>query len=267
MKYVLFVGSLLLTISSRAQELFVFTEPASNMATKSLGLRLDNYVFKPTASLQTNYLLIPEIMFGVSKNFMVHGDLFFQTQTDCFALEGGSLYLKYRIYSSDEVQQHFRIALFSRMSTNNGVINQQSIDLYGFNSGFEAGIVATQLLHKYAFSSGLSMVDAQNNANNKFPNGNQDNKAINLSISLGKLLLPKQYLNYRQTNVNLMIEFLSQLNLGSDKYYFDAAPSIQCIFNSQGRLDLGYRTQLIGNLNRSFEQEIFIRLEYNFFNL
>jgi hypothetical protein len=57
-------------------------------------------------------------------------------------------------------------------------------------------------------------------------------------------MLPKEYKDYRQTNLNLMIEFLSQVNTGSGKYYMDIAPSVQMIFNSQSRLDIGYRKEL-----------------------
>jgi hypothetical protein len=79
-------------------------------------------------------------------------------------------------------------------------------------------------------------------------------------------MLPKAYRDYKQTNINLMIEFLSQVNTGSGKYYMDIAPSVQMIFNSQSRVDVGYRKELSTTLLRTAPNGFFVRLEYNFFN-
>ncbi len=80
-------------------------------------------------------------------------------------------------------------------------------------------------------------------------------------------MLPKAYKDYGQTNINLMLEALSQVNTGSGKYYIDIAPSVQLIFNSQGRLDIGYREELSTTLLRTAPNGFFVRLEYNFFNV
>jgi hypothetical protein len=139
--------------------------------------------------------------------------------------------------------------------------------MYGHNSGFEAGIVATQLLQKVALSSTLSIVKAYDNGNdNKFSYGSDKSKAINHTISFGKLMLPKRYTSYKQTNVNLMIECLSQVNIGSGKYFIDIAPSVQVIINSQSRVDIGYRKEISSTLLRTAPNGVFIRLEHNIFN-
>jgi hypothetical protein len=139
--------------------------------------------------------------------------------------------------------------------------------MYGHNSGFEAGLVATQLLRKVALSTGVSFVKARDNGNNnKFIYGSKDSKAVNYTFSIGKLMLPKEYKDYRQTNVNLMVEFLNQVNVGSGKYYMDIAPSVQFIFNSQSRVDIGYRKELSSTLLRTAPNGFFVRLEHNFFN-
>ena len=266
MKIRLCIAMLLLCLSGSAQELFTFTEPASNMAAKSIGLRLNNYFVQEKYTSKTDYHVIPEVMVGVSKKVMVHGDAFFSNRGNHFAAEGGSIYAKYRFLSNDDVQQHFRMAAFGRYSFNNSLIDQEEINLYGYNSGFEGGVVATQLLHKVALSSALSFVKAMDNSNNnKFPEGNAG-KALNYTLSAGKLMLPKVYTDYKQTNLNLMLEFLSQWNLGSGKYYIDAAPSVQFIFNSVARVDIGYRTQLSHTLLRTSLNGVFVRLEYNLFN-
>lgn len=96
--------------------------------------------------------------------------------------------------------------------------------------------------------------------------GLENGKAINYTFSIGKLMLPRQYKDYRQTNLNLMAEFLSQVNTGSGKYYLDFVPSVQFIFNSQGRLDIGYRKELSSTLLRTAPNGFFVRLEYTLFN-
>lgn len=268
MKARLLIAMLLASLTAMAQELFVFTEPASNMASKSVGLRLNNYMMPGASTAKINYQLVPEIMVGVSKKIMIHGDVFLSNRTSALLAEGGSIYAKYRFFSNDDVQKHFRMAAFGRYSFNNSVIGQEEIDLYGRNSGFETGVVATQLLHKVALSSGISFVKALDNGNgNKYPYGNSDRKAVNYTLSVGKLILPKEYKDYDQTNVNLMLEFLNQYNVGSKKYYMDIAPSVQLIFNSVARIDVGYRQQLSSTLYRSAANTLFVRLEYNFFNV
>lgn len=266
-KYFIIVSVLMLHHGGFAQELFAFTEPASNMPAKSIGLRLNNYLMGENKSSKINYHLVPEVMVGVSKNIMLHGDLFLSNRNKQLSLEGGSIYAKFRFLSTDDVQKHFRMAAFGRLSYNNSDIHMDEINLYGHNSGWETGIVATQLLHKVAISSGLSYVNATDNGRgNKFSFGDKNRKAINYTFSVGKLMLPKEYTDYKQTNVNLMLEILSQFNLGSGKYYIDAAPSIQFIFNSQSRIDIGYRKELSTTNLRTAPNGFLIRFEHNLFN-
>ena len=63
-------------------------------------------------------------------------------------------------------------------------------------------------------------------------------------------MLPKEYRGYGQTNLNIMREFLSQVNIGPGKYYMDIAPSVRMIFNSQARIAIGYKKQLSTRLSR-----------------
>ncbi len=258
----------LLCDAAKAQELYTFTEPASNMAAKSVGVRLNNYIMDESRITKTNYHLVPEVMVGVSRRIMIHVDAFLSNRNSSFVAEGGSLYAKYRFLSHDDVQTHFRMAAFGRYSFNNSNIRQEEINLYGYNSGYELGVTATQLLHKVALSSGLSLLKATNNGNgNKYPYGTDNSHAVYYTVSVGKLMLPKTYTDYKQTNLNLMVEFLNQYNPGSGKYYMDAAPSVQFIFNSVARVDVGYRKQLSSNMLRTAPNGLFIRLEYNFFNV
>jgi hypothetical protein len=263
----LFISALLLYVSAHAQELFSVTEPASNRPARSITFRLDNSIMDEINTSRINYHMIPEIMIGISKKLMVSGDVFFSNRQKDFKVEGGSIYAKYRFLSIDAVQRHFRMAAFGRLSFNNSDIHQEEINMYGHNTGVEFGMVATQLIRKVALSSTISLSDATDNGNNnKFIYGTKESKAANYTFSIGKLMLPKEYSNYSQTNINLMLEFVSQLNFGSGKYYMDLAPSVQMIFNSQSRVDIGYRKELSTTLLRTAPNGFFIRLEYNFFN-
>ena len=249
----------------RAQELFVFTEPASNMAAQSIGFRLNNFLEEGTTS--NNYYLIPEIMFGISRKVMVHTDLFTSNISGNFKADGGSLYLKYRFFSNDEVQRHFRISAFTRFSYNSLPLNEEAINIYGKNSGIESGVVETALLHKIALSSGVSYVRAFEPESSYFKSYGGSANTINYTISAGRLMLPNVYKSYDQLNINLMTEFLGQYNLESKHAYLDFAPGLQFIIKSVARVDIGYRTELTGNMFRSGRNWWLLRLEYNLFNV
>jgi len=267
MKLYITISLLVFSVSAWSQELFSVIEPASNKAARSITFRLDNTMMDDLNSAKVNYHMIPEVMIGISKKLMLSGNLFFSNRSDKFSYEGGSLYAKYRFLSNDDIQKHFRMAIFGRAGYNNSDIHQEEINMNGHNTGVETGIVATQLLRKIALSSSISYLRATDNGNNnKFVYGLENGKAINYTFSIGKLMLPRQYKDYRQTNLNLMAEFLSQVNTGSGKYYLDFVPSVQFIFNSQGRLDIGYRKELSSTLLRTAPNGFFVRLEYTLFN-
>ena len=259
-----------------AQELFVSTEPASNMAAGSISLRLNTKVFGMKYENIHTIRFNPEIMIGVSKKLMVHANLyssdFYQPQ---LKFEGTGVYAKYRFYSADDVQTHFRMAAFGKISfinnpeqikVDNKFYNTDESDLDGNNSGIMAGIVATQLLHKLALSLSVAFENRWNNLDAmKLPS--QNSQAVNYTLSAGYLLLPRVYTNYHQTNFNLYCEVLGSSSLDKKSYYIDVAPAVQFIFNSISRLDFSCRTQLIGNMQRLTSNGFLIRFEYNFLNV
>ena len=267
MKVQLLFIAFMFSLSCSAQELYSATEPASNIAAGAIGFRLNNSIMDERNSSKINYHLIPELMVGISRKLMISGNVFFSNRSEVFRGEGGSIYMKYRFLSNDAIQKHFRMAGFGRISYNNSDIHQEEINMNGHNTGTEVGVVATQLLRRVALSSGISFLKAVDNGNNnKFVYGLKESKAINYTFSIGKLILPKVYNDYRQTNFNFMVEFLNQVNVGSGKYYMDIAPSVQMIFNSQSRVDIGYRKELSSTMLRTAPNGFYIRLEHNFFN-
>lgn len=253
--------------TARAQELFVYTEPASNMPARSLGLRVTSMLMNEKYVQQDECLIIPELMWGAGKNLMVHVNGFASNQSGVLRAEGGSVYAKYRFLSNDAVHSHFRMAGYAKLSFNSSAIHQEEIDLYGHNSGWQAGVVATQLLHKIALSANLNYARAMDNGQeNKYPE-TQSANAASYAFSFGKLMLPKTYTSYKQTNLNLMLELLGQVLGDGGKSYLDIAPSVQLIVNSQARIELGYRRQLYSTMLRTAPDGFLFRVEYLLFNV
>lgn len=255
------------SLQINAQELFVISEPASNMPAGSIGVRLANSIMKETQETGYNYHLMPEIMWGASKDWMIHSSAFVSNRNEGMVVEGGGLYIKNRFLSVDDIHSHFRMAAFGQYSFNNADIHQDEINLMGHNSGIQFGIVATQLIHKVAISGTFSYSNAfDNTVQNPFPK-DQNDSAFNYIFSVGKLMYPKKYTNFKQTNINLMLELKGQKINGNSKSFLDAVPSIQLIINSQARIDFAYIKQLHSNMERSAPNGIYVKFEYTFFNV
>ncbi len=266
MRYLSLVGFVLFAISSHAQELFVMTEPASNAPAGSIGVRVGQSLMKNQFTDGMMYNLSPEVTWGVNKNFMVRASAFMSNENSGLGIKGGGAYAKYRFFSVDDMQSHFRMAAFGRYSYNNSMIHQEAIDLSGGNSGYEVGFVATQLIKKVAISSTVSYSKALNNEDYNFPD-HFGSDAINYTLSVGRLMHPKKYTSFKQTNINAMLELVGQTVAENGKSYLDVVPSIQFIINSQARIDLAYKRELYSSMHRANSNGVFLKLEYTFFNL
>lgn len=265
-KLLLIAIGLLLSRAVSAQELFVYSEPASNMPAKSTGLRLTKWLMDESAAGRINYHLIPEVMWGVNRNLMIHAEGFISNREGALTAEGMGLYAKYRFLSIDDLYHHFRMAAFGRVSSNNGDIHQETIQTNGHNTGYQVGFVATQLLHKLALSATGYYEKAQNNfGGNEFPAA-QPSQAANYILSAGRLILPKKYTSYKQTNFNVMLELIGQFLPENGHHSVDIAPSIQFIINSQARLDIGYRQEIFSDMVRTAPNGLLVRGEYLLFN-
>jgi hypothetical protein len=283
-KYIMIAVAIIAgTGMAAAQELYVNTEPASNMPANSLGIRLTNKFFNMEHSGDVGMRFEPEVMWGVNKRLMVHvlGYASNMMQSSIRA-EGGSVYAKYRFLSLDQQHAHFRMAAYVRGSVIDNPYypvmpdgthamrpyDNKELDLEGATSGVNGGIIATQLLHKLALSTTLGYSRYMNNVKDNIPEDFSKN-SVNYSLSAGYLVLPVKYKNFQQTNLNLYLELLGKTNtdgVGRGSY-LDVAPAIQFIFNSTTRLDLSYRTQLTGDMPRNTFNSFLIRFEHNIFNI
>jgi hypothetical protein len=160
------------------------------------------------------------------------------------------------------------MAVFADVSHTNIPFHYDEITLMGDKSGVEAGIIATQLWHRFALSGTVSHTQVLDKSrNNKViyvPERNY--QSFNYIVSGGYLLFPKEYTNYKQLNVNLYTEFLAQQTLDRPTHFIDMAPALQFIFNSNAKLNIGYRFQLTGNMNRMTDNSWLVSFERTFLN-
>jgi len=266
-KYLLLI---LLFLAGRinGQELYVFTEPASNMPAHSISLKLtDHFVTRDNTYGRFSHRFMPQIMFGVSKKFMFHiGGTISNMHTPNFRYESVNFYAKYRFLSNDDIHKHFRMAVFADASATKAPFHYHEISLMGDKGGIEAGIIATQLWNKLAVSGTIShtqVLDKSRNSKTIYV-PNRLYQSMNYSLSAGYLVLPKEYTDYKQTNLNLYAELLAEQSLDAKRYCVDLAPAAQLIFNSNSKLNIGYRFQLSGNMTRMSPNSWLISFERTF---
>jgi hypothetical protein len=249
---------------ARAQELFVFSEPASNMPAKSIGLKVNSRYASLSAD-RMGVRLVPEVMFGLNKNWMTHVAIPFSSfYTANMRWEALRVYSKYRFLSQDGHHRHFRMAAFLEGAYSRNPYLYDEINLDGDHTGWQTGVIATQLLHRLAISSTVSMVKSYM-TNNDGHAGHMEHSmlGLNYSFSAGYLLFPKQYTSYQQTNLNLYVELLGMQGLEMADYMVDLAPAVQLIFNSTTKLNLGARFQLNSNMDRIARNSVFVSLEHS----
>lgn len=261
---------LLLLFNVSAQELYPFTEPASNMPAKSVSFKLGAMYGKGPHSSRILQRYTPEVMFGLSKKWMVHASASFSDMHENnFYYESARIYAKYRFLSKDDVHKHFRMAAFGSAIYSRNHLDHNEINMYGDQSAAQAGIIATQLWNKLAVSGTASLIEVfDKKRNDKTLPQQYAFEALNYSLSAGYLVLPRNYTDYDQTNLNIYAELLGGRNLDwkYEKYYLDLAPSVQLIFKSTSKLNVGYRFQLKSDIYRLMKNSWMISYEYIFLN-
>lgn len=260
----------LIVINSSGQELYPFAEPASNMPAKSLALKLGTMYGKGPHSSRILQRYTPEVLFGVSKKWMVHaGGSFSDMHEDKFYFESVKLYTKYRFLSKDDVHKHFRMAAFASAIYSRNHLDHNEINMYGDQSAAQLGLIATQLWNKLAISGTASLIEVfDKKRNDKTVPQEYAFEALNYSLSAGYLVLPRNYTDYKQMNLNVYAELLGGRNLDwkYEKYYLDLAPSVQLIFKSTSKLNIGYRFQLKSDIYRLMKNSWMVSYEYVFLN-
>lgn len=262
---------LLITGVVNSQELYVYSEPASNMPSNSISAKLSGMFADDNHSTRVLQRYTPEIMLGISKKWMVHGSVTFSNMhQNKFIFESSRLYAKWRFLSHDDVHKHFRMAAFGAVSYSRNHPNFNEINLSGDQSGAQIGLIATQLWNKLAVSGSASLDEVLHKY--RWDDAHRDLhafEAVKYSLSAGYLLFPLEYKDYNQTNLNLYLELLGGTNIDwpQEKYYIDLAPAIQFIFNSTDKLNFGYRYQIAGDIFRMANKSFMISYEHIFLNV
>jgi hypothetical protein len=256
-------------VQANSQELFPYSEPASNMPARSVSLKTTSIIHGDIHSSRTLHRHMPEMMFGISKKLMFHAGLMISNMHQPkMILEGARVYFKYRFLSNDGVHKHFRMAAFAAGAHSANHLDHNEINLMmGEQTGVQAGLIATQLWNKFALSATASWNEVLSPERwEKTVTSRYAFQSINYSISAGYLVLPVEYKSYEQTNINLYAELLGSRNLNfrNETYYVDLAPSIQAIFKSTAKLNLGYRFQLNSDIYRLTKNSWLISFEYLF---
>lgn len=262
---ILFAAVCLLSQAAASQELYVFSEPASNMPSHSISAKLTYRT--PVSNTANTYRqrYLPELMFGLNKNWMVHvSGSFSDFYSSQMRWESVKTYAKYRFYSTDEVHRHFRMAAFAEGSYSRSPFSYGDINLDGDNSGVQAGLIATQLVNKFAVSGTGSVIRVFSNGNQHLNHLDHSITALYYSVSAGYLVLPFNYTDYRQTNLNVYLETIGMKGFEKGDYMLDIAPAVQLIFNSNFKINLGARLQVTGNMVRPGEKNYFVSLERTF---
>jgi hypothetical protein len=263
-----YAGLILLVISAHhllAQELFVFSEPASNMPARSVSVKV---AARTPISKYNNFFkqrYTPELMFGINKQLMVHvSSTFADFYTPTVKWESWKLYGKWRFFSKDDVHKHFRLAAFAEGALSKSPFLYGDINLDGDNSGIQGGLIATKLVNKLAVSATTSVIRVFAEKGEHTAHSGHSVEALNYSVSAGYLLFPRNYTDYKQTNLNVYLELIGMRGLDARHYMLDLAPAVQVIITSNLKINAGYRYQLRGNMLRVGEKNWVIAVERTF---
>jgi hypothetical protein len=275
-----------------AQELFPFNDPASNIGKNVLSVKMASETFDELGQQRNAQSL--RFMFGLSSKWMLsetfsfsnhHGYLlpgdFIQHDslkgnfTDGekkgkyfpYRFESLNINLKYRFLAHDADQRHFRMAAYLDLSGGNEAHYEAEPNLIGDNGGAGLGIIATWLIHRLAVSINTGGILPSPYLEPTTQIRMDYGKALYANLSVGYLLYPAVYKNYRQLNINLYSEFqcktYGSASITENGYpvtiiqaptlaagsYIEWRPSIQFIIHSNTRIDASLATPLY---NRSW---------------
>jgi hypothetical protein len=253
MKIPVFIAMLVSTYLCSAQELFVFSEPASTRPAKSVAFNLTARFPYNKSNTHFYNRYVPQVVVGVSKKLMVNMGAAFSNyyRANKLQFDGARVYMKYRFLSNDDVHRHFRLAAFAEggFTANQYLYDEMSLD--GDNNGVRGGLIATQLINRFALSGTAYFlrIFTKDDANHHSVL-DHSLQMIGYSFSGGFLLLPKEYVDYKQMNLNLYLELLGSKCVDNNLYFIDIAPALQLIFNSNTKINIGGRFQLRGNMAR-----------------
>ena len=277
--------------SLKAQELYPNAEPASTMPKGVIGLRLFNESFQEVSVLRN--AMTARLMYGLLSKVTVmanftetnHHDVNFPAglayhthngnqstySTGNFQrglpypylFSGIDLYAKYRFFTRDGEQKHLRMALYGEWSNVNVAHDETEPNLLEDTKGYGGGLIVTTLYNYLAVSltTGFIVPGKYNGYSPDIfggplvPTNLTYGNAYKYDLSIGYLIFPTHYQDYKQMNLNLYLEFKGvsfgqaqviqygfknvaiQTPLLEAGNYVDVMPGIQMILKSNLRID------------------------------
>lgn len=290
------------TSDSKAQELYPHNEPASSMPKGVLGVKYIQKYYQDLSqsrnmfSLRLMYGLLPKLSVFTNITFTNHhgntlppnlvnhthigNNIIYNTSTPDRGLKypylfsGIYLYAKYRFLTFDNQNSHFRIAAYTDWSNVNVAHDETEPNLMDDTKGYGGGLIATYLKNHFAVSltsgviiPGKYIGSSPDSAGPNIPTQIKYGRSALYNLSFGYLLYPRNYSSYKQTNINLYVEFMGKsfeqakvtqygfvevpINTPLLKagHYVELHPGVQGIFNSNMRVDFSVGFPLI---NRSY---------------
>ena len=224
----------LIQLTTRAQELYPNSEPASIIPKGALGIRLMNEAYMSDGNFKSwhgamfMYGLSPKLMFSgmfttsnhhgkeLPANF-IHADSSKVDNTNSginsrnsYLFESVNLGFRYRFLNKDGDHKHFRMALFGNGVYSFNPHDEAEVTLMGDNKGVGGGIISTVLIHKLAVSLTGAVISPFSHRDRKTDVTLKYGHAFNYSLSFGYLVYPFKYKNFNQTNINLYAEFMGK---------------------------------------------------------
>lgn len=207
-----------------------------------------------------------------------------------YQIEGLTTSLKYKFLTLDGHQRHFRMAVMGA-AAKSFIPHDGAEPRLGDNSGVDGSWIATLLIKRFAVSltNGYLFPFKYKDESQgySFKSGN----CRYLNFSFGYRLIPATYSSYSNLNVNLYVEFISanydkatmtvygqpysfDIYQYADKYiynslqagnYTEMRPSIQLIFYSTTRVEMGVATPIFNQSYLHFYPMYFVSIHKNFF--
>lgn len=234
--------------STKAQELFIVSEPASSVPHKSLivrgftqwydefgairGMGAVSFYYGLTPRLSVRLMVSGSNHHGefLPENLVTHRHvgnrtIFFTQAVDRsnpypFLVQGINASFKYRFLSIDGHREHFRAAVTGMYSTAQSAHDEAEANLLDDNSGFAGGLILTYLHQRTAISFNYQYIvpDSYEETNNGQHMLLDYGHTQQFSLSLGYLLSPKEYEAFEQTNTNIYLELFGKVYQGVDIY-------------------------------------------------
>jgi len=290
----------LLVQAVKGQELYNMTLPASTIPKGTLGVRLFNESYDEDGLIRK--ITVLKLMYGVTPkltltlsgvgsdyhslylpvDFILHNHSGKGPEVSAnvpaavpypYIFAGSDLYAQYRIYSSDGQNSHFRMAAYGEASYLRIASHLAEPELLTHNSGVGAGLISTYLKSHFAATltiGGILPFEYSGNSYDQYggiyPVTFKYGNAATCDLALGYLLFPRHYKNYKQSNINLYLEFLGktygaaevtqQDGVITDKVpntisilksgsYMEIYPGVQWIIQSSLRVDVSVGMPLV----------------------